>query len=340
MKTATLSLGNQHVSGWYAKQPHAFATRDEMGKRVAIGLAIAIALYAIVLIAYFISLNQQEILPVAPTRKPIVINPQEIVPPTPPDVRQDSKPVETVSTKDVAAGIIENIKSDKDLTNQTARDAVKMAAAMAIESGLNEALNAIDKAFGDGPPEATAGSKNQGMLASLDGKMGGLVGLNIGGSQSGLGLGDFINTFGPGSNNGGGLTDDAKRGTHGGGSERGTGLSRSGVRIAVRAQKLVTKEDLRPAAEIASVLEKYQPALEALYTQFSSAISNAKATVQFVIAPDGAVIKSEVVSKSFSNATFERELAKRMKQMRFSAIKVNANQTVTAPFNFSEESNN
>jgi TonB family protein len=338
MKTATLSLGNQHVSGWYAKQPHAFATRDEMGKRVAIGLAIAIALYAIVLIAYFISLNQQEILPVAPTRKPIVINPQEIVPPTPPDVRQDSKPVETVSTKEVAAGIIENIKSDKDLTNQTARDAVKMAAAMAIESGLNEALNAIDKAFGDGPPEATAGSKNTGVLASLDGKMGGLVGLNIGGSQSGLGVSDFINTFGPGSDNAGGL-GDAKKGTLGGGSERGTGLSRSGVRIAVRAQRLVTKEDLRPATDIANTLAKYQPALEELYTQFSSALSNAKATVQFVIAPDGAVIKSEVVSKSFSNANFERELAKRIKQMRFSTIKVQANQTVTAPFNFSEESN-
>jgi len=339
MKTATLALGNQRATSWYAKQPHAFATRDEMGKRVTIGLAIAIALYVIVLIAYFISQNQQEIVPIAPTRKPIVINPQEIVPPTPPDVRQDSKPVETVSTKEVAAGIIENIKSDKDLTNQTARDAVKMAAAMAIESGLNDALNAIDKAFGDGLPEAREGSKNQGMLASLDGKMGGLVGLNIGGSQSGLALSDFINTFGPGSNNADAL-GDAKKGTLGGGSERATGLSRSGVRIAVRAQKLVTKEDLRPAAEIASVLEKYQPALEALYTQFSSAISNAKATVQFVIAPDGAVIKSEVVSKSFSNATFERELAKRMKQMRFSAIKVNANQTVTAPLNFSEESNN
>jgi len=339
MKTATLSLGNQTATGWYVKQPHAFAQREDMGKRITTGLAIAIALYAIVFIAYFISQNQQEVVPIVPTRKPIVINPQEIIPPTPPDVRQDSKPIETISTKDVAAGIIENIKNDKELTNQTARDAVKMAAAMAIESGLSHALNAIDKAFGDGPPEATAGSKNQGMLASLEGKMGGLVGLNIGGSQSGLALSDFINTFGPGSNNADGL-GDAKKGTLGGGSERATGLSRSGVRIAVRAQKLVTKEDLRPAAEIASVLEKYQPALEALYTQYSSAINNAKATVQFVIAPDGAVIKSQVVSKSFSNATFERELARRVGQMRFSAIKVNANQTVTAPFNFSEESNN
>jgi len=338
MKTATLSLGNQTATGWYVKQPHAFAQREDMGKRITTGLAIAIALYAIVFIAYFISQNQQEVVPIVPTRKPIVINPQEIIPPTPPDVRQDSKPIETISTKDVAAGIIENIKNDKELTNQTARDAVKMAAAMAIESGLSHALNAIDKAFGDGPPEATAGSKNQGMLASLEGKMGGLVGLNIGGSQSGLALSDFINTFGPGSNNADGL-GDAKKGTLGGGSERATGLSRSGVRIAVRAQKLVTKEDLRPAAEIASVLEKYQPALEALYTQYSSAINNAKATVQFVIAPDGAVIKSQVVSKSFSNATFERELARRVGQMRFSAIKVNANQTVTAPFNFSEESN-
>ncbi len=337
MKTATLSLGNQMATSWYAKQPHAFATREDMGKRVTIGLAIAITLYAIVLIAYFISQNQQELVPVALARKPMVINPQEIVPPNPPDVRQDSKPVETVSTKEVAAGIIENIKSDKDLTNQTARDAVKMAAAMAIESGLSNALSAIDNAFGDGPPEATAGSKNTGVLASLEGKMGGLFGLNTGGNQSGLGLGDFINTFGPGNNNADGL-GDAKKGTLGGGSERSTGLSRSGVRIAVRAQKLVTKEDLRSAAEIASVLAKYQPALEELYTQFSRAISNAKATVQFVIAPDGAVIKSEVVSKSFSNATFERELAKRMKQMRFSAIKVQANQTVTAPFNFSEES--
>ena len=338
MKTATLSLGNQTATGWYVKQPHAFAQREDMGKRITTGLAIAIALYAIVFIAYFISQNQQEVVPIVPTRKPIVINPQEIIPPTPPDVRQDSKPIETISTKDVAAGIIENIKNDKELTNQTARDAVKMAAAMAIESGLSHALNAIDKAFGDGPPEATAGSKNQGMLASLEGKMGGLVGLNIGGSQSGLALSDFINTFGPSSNNADGL-GDAKKGTLGGGSERATGLSRSGVRIAVRAQKLVTKEDLRPAAEIASVLEKYQPALEALYTQYSSAINNAKATVQFVIAPDGAVIKSQVVSKSFSNATFERELARRVGQMRFSAIKVNANQTVTAPFNFSEESN-
>jgi hypothetical protein len=302
MKTATLSLGNQTATGWYVKQPHAFAQREDMGKRITTGLAIAIALYAIVFIAYFISQNQQEVVPIVPTRKPIVINPQEIIPPTPPDVRQDSKPIETISTKDVAAGIIENIKNDKELTNQTARDAVKMAAAMAIESGLSHALNAIDKALGNGLPEAIAGSKNQGMLASLEGKMGGLVGLNIGGSQSGLGLSDFINTFGPGSNNADGL-GDAKKGTLGGGSERATGLSRSGVRIAVRAQKLVTKEDLRPAAEIASVLEKYQPALEALYTQYSSAISNAKATVQFVIAPDGAVIKSQVVSKSFSNAT-------------------------------------
>ncbi len=337
MKTATLSLGNQHVSGWYAKQPHAFATREDMGKRVTIGLAIAVALYAIVLIAYFISQNQQEIVPVAPTRKPIVINPQEIVPPTPPDVRQESKPVETVSTKDVAAGIIENIKSDKDLTNQTARDAVKMAAAMAIETGLSNALSAIDKAFGDGPPEATAGSKNQGMLASLDGKVGGLVGLNTGGSQSGLGINDLSDLFKPGANANGGL-GDAQKGNVGGSSARSTGLSRKSLKLAVRTQRLITKEDLRPAAEIASVLEKYQPALEALYTQFSSAISNAKATVQFVIAPDGAVIKSEVVSKSFSNATFERELARRMKQMRFSTIKVQANQTITAPFNFSEES--
>jgi len=337
MKTATLSLGNQTATGWYVKQPHAFAQREDMGKRITTGLAIAIALYAIVFIAYFISQNQQEVVPIVPTRKPIVINPQEIIPPTPPDVRQDSKPIETISTKDVAAGIIENIKNDKELTNQTARDAVKMAAAMAIESGLSHALNAIDKALGNGLPEATAGSKSTGVLASLE--MGGLVGLNTGGSQSGLGLSDFINTFGPGSNNADGL-GDAKKGTLGGGSERATGLSRSGVRIAVRAQKLVTKEDLRPAAEIASVLEKYQPALEALYTQYSSAINNAKATVQFVIAPDGAVIKSQVVSKSFSNATFERELARRVGQMRFSAIKVNANQTVTAPFNFSEESNN
>ncbi len=338
MKTATLSLGNQHVSGWYAKQPHAFATREDLGKRVTIGLAIAIVLYAIVLIAYFISQNQQELVPVAPVRKPMVINPQEIVPPMPPDVRQDSKPVETVSTKELAAGIIENIKSDKDLTNQTARDAVKMAAAMAIETGLSNALSAIDKAFGDGPPEATAGSKNTGVLASLEGKMGGLVGLNTVGNQSGLGLNDFNNTFGPGSNNADGL-GDAKKGTLGGGSERSTGLNRTGVRIAVRTQKLVTKEDLRPAAEIACVLEKYQPALEALYTQYSRAINNAKAKVQFVIAPDGAVIKSQVVSKSFNNASFEIELAKRIKQIRFSMIKVQANQTVTAPFNFSEESN-
>jgi TonB family protein len=337
MKTATLSLGNQTATGWYVKQPHAFAQREDMGKRITTGLAIAIALYAIVFIAYFISQNQQEVVPIVPTRKPIVINPQEIIPPTPPDVRQDSKPIETISTKDVAAGIIENIKNDKELTNQTARDAVKMAAAMAIESGLSHALNAIDKALGNGLPEATAGSKSTGVLASLE--MGGLVGLNTGGSSSGLGLNDLADLFKPGTNGNGGL-GDAQKGNVGGGSTRSTGLSRKSLKLAVRAKNLVTKEDLRPAAEVASVLEKYQPALEALYTQYSSAINNAKATVQFVIAPDGAVIKSQVVSKSFSNATFERELARRVGQMRFSAIKVNANQTVTAPFNFSEESNN
>lgn len=339
MKTATLSLGSHNVSGWYSKTPHAFAQREEMGRRMTLGLAVAVVLYVLILSAYFIAQNQQEPVMIAPTRKPIVINPQEITLPTPPDVRLDSKPVETISTKDVAVGILENLKeNDKALTNSEVRDAVKMAATMAIESGLSNALSAIDKAFGDGLPTPTEDSKNTGVLATLEGRIGGLIGLNQGGAtSSGFGVG-IQDEFDAGGNSGG--LGDAKRGTVGGGVAHRTWLSRSGLKLAVRAQKLVTKEDLRPATEIAGVLEKHQPALEQLYTQYSSAISNAKATVQFIIAPDGVVVKSQLVSKSFSNTNFERELARRIGQIRFSTIKVHANQTVTAPFNFSEESIN
>jgi hypothetical protein len=338
MKAATLSLGSHNVSGWYSKTPHAFVQREEMGRRMMLGLAIAVALYVLVLSAYFIAQNQQEPLMIAPTRKPIVINAQEITPPTPPDMRLNSKPVETVSTKDIAGGILENLKNDKALTNSEVRDAVKMAATIAIETRLSEALSAIDKAFGDGPPTPIEGSKNTGVLAGLEGRMGGLIGLSQGGATGfGLGVGTQ-GEFKEGGNSGG--LGDARRETVGGGIAYRTGLSRSDLKLAVRTQKLVTKEDLRPATEIAGVLEKYQPALEQLYTQYSSAISNCKATVQFIIAPDGVVVKSQVVSKSFSNTNFERELARRIGQMRFSTIKVQANQTVTAPFNFSEESIN
>ncbi|MFN3344403.1 MAG: hypothetical protein ACK4XY_06445 [Chloroherpetonaceae bacterium] len=149
MKTATLSLNTEHTSGWYIATPHAFEQRDEMGKHMLVGVLIAIALYALVLGAYFVSTRDAEALPIAPARKSIVINLIEIVPPSPPDVRQASKPIETVSTRDVAVGILSDLASDKAFTKQAVRDAVQMATALAIESGLSDALNAIDKAFSD-----------------------------------------------------------------------------------------------------------------------------------------------------------------------------------------------
>ncbi len=335
MKTATLSLSTEHTSGWYVATPYAFQQRDEMGKRMLVGVIIAIALYVLVLGAYFISTHHSEPLPIAPSRKSIVINPIEIVPPSPPDVRQASKPIETVSTRDVAAGILSDLASDKALTKQAVRDAVQMATALAIESGLSQALTAIDKAFGDGLPTPTAGSKNTGMLDGLEGKMGGLVGLNASLAKSEFGN-DLRTLIERVAENGG--LGDAQKANLGGNQSRATGLGRQGIKVAVRKQNLITKENLRPADDIAHVLERYQPALQDLYTQFS-VIGNAKATIQFVIAPDGIVTDAHAVSKSFNNPSFERGMLTTIRRMRFSTIQAKANQTVTVPFNFSDERN-
>lgn len=337
MRTATLSLGAERVSGWYVAMPHAFTRRDEMGKRMLIGGMVAVAFYLLVLSACFISTQSQDVPISLPTRKPIVINSIEITPPIPPDVRQESKPIETISTKDLAAGIIERLKNETELTNETMRKSVKMAAALAIESGLSNALDAIDKAFGDGLPTPIEGAKNIGVLAVLEGRMGGLVGLNQGGSENMFGLGiemqDGFNTVG----NSGGLGDATKTNL-GANQQRGTGLGRSGVKVAVRKQNLILKENLRPAEDIARILEKYQPALQDLYTEFR-VIGNAKATIQFVIAPDGVVTHASTLSKSFNNPSFERGMMTTIRRMRFSTIQAKANQTVTVPFNFSEENN-
>ncbi|MFQ3598037.1 MAG: TonB family protein [Chloroherpetonaceae bacterium] len=337
MRTATLSLGAERVSGWYVATPHAFARRDEMGKRMLFGGMIAVALYLLVLSAYFISTQNQDVPITLSTRKPIVVNSIEITPPTPPDVRQESKPIETISTKDLAAGIIENLKNEAELTNETMREAVKMAATLAIENGLSNALDAIDKAFGDGLPTPIEGSKNSGVLTALEGRLSGLVGFNQGSSENTFGLGigiqDGFNAVG----NSGGLGEATKTNL-GGNQQRGTGLGRQGVKVAVRKQNLILKENLRPAEDIARILEKYQPTLQDLYTEFR-VIGNAKATVQFVIAPDGVVTHAQLATKSFSNPNFERGIMTTIRRMRFSTIQAKANQTVTVPFNFSEENN-
>lgn len=335
MKTATLALNSNAVSGWYAKTPHAFQTRDEMGKRMTIGLLIALALYLLAMGAYFISAQERDVA-IAPKPKTLALEAQTIEPPQPPDARQDFKNAEAVSAKEIAAGILVAVSADKALSNAEARNAAQMAVSLAIASGLADALNEIANGFGDGLPTPTKGSTNAGLLANLDGKMGGLTGLD-GGFFRESGLGTQAGTlFAQGSPNGNALGAATRSGV-GGDANRATGLGRGGVRVAARKQQLITKDNLRSADDIAKTLDKYQSALQDLFAAFSAQLGNAQATVQFVIAPDGSVLNAQVVKKNFNNPTFERDLQRRFRQMRFSMIPVQANQSVTAPFNFSEE---
>jgi protein TonB len=98
---------------------------------------------------------------------------------------------------------------------------------------------------------------------------------------------------------------------NGSGSEAGTG----GERAAAG----------RTLQEIQLTFDRSKSAFDAIFTRTAREISGmdaGKVSVSLTIAPDGSVIRCEIVSSSFGNAQFEQKILQRVKTLNFGAKNV------------------
>lgn len=331
MKTTTATLGNQHLSRWYSEKPFAYRTREEMGKRMQIGISFGVSFYALVIMAYFVSTMNTEV-EIKPEKKKLLeINVQQFEIPKPPDVRNSE--VEAVDAKSLGTAIAEHLKEEGQLSKAENREALKMAIGLAVETSLNQAISDIASALGDAIPVPSEDSKG-GLLAEMS--VGALT-LSPKAEKfaSILDIEDFKSLV---SNRGTGLGEAERNRDNRSGLSRNTeGIGKRGLRIAIRPAKPVVKENLRPADEIAKVIAKHQTAFQDLYARYASE-DKGTMTVRFVISSEGVVTQVGILKRGFKkNDAFERNLLDMMKRMKFSSIQMTASQSVEVPFNFTEE---
>jgi TonB family protein len=333
--TSASSIALDKPMRWYAEKPFAYHAREGYQKRMTIGIVIGISLYAILLLSYFLSeaLHPTDNAMPVPRRPLVEINVDQIPPPPMTDIKDNNAP-HAINVIEVSDGLKAFAKSETNVSTASERAAIQTASGIAVGDALKAALSSISEESGIPTPTEGSTHNGSGVIASLG--TGSSLSL-VTSPKSGNGMSDNGSPMG-----------STNQGTEGIGlAKHESGLTGRHARqiaigtrtagIAFRKPEGITTGG-RSIEDILKTVQSNQKAVNDRYNYAKQRGGDLKGSVKIklLIASDGIVQDATIVQKSFSEATFERDLIAVMRRMKFSPISTALTQSVTIPYDFNE----